>query len=126
MITVIGIFDNAELAELASSYLLANQFTNENVDLYNSVTQVHEQDPVGDFFNHVFEDEQQAAHYATLGRQGSVVTVHALSPREAQEAADALNNYGATGVNATVEDADGTGSRVQVIERVVDSSKRLR
>jgi hypothetical protein len=50
MITVIGIFENAELA---SSYLLANEFTSESVDVNNSVTWVDEQDPVGDFFSHV-------------------------------------------------------------------------
>jgi hypothetical protein len=122
MITVIGIFENEGLAEDASSYLLGNEFTSENIDVHTNGDQVREQDPIGDFFSHLFDDEKQAAHYASLGRKGSIVTVHAISPREAQEAVDVLNNYGAMDVNA----ADDSSSRSQMIERIVDDNKRLR
>lgn len=122
MITVIGIFENEGLAEEASSYLLGNEFTNENIDIHTNGDQVNEQDRIGNFFSHLFDDEEQAAHYASLGRKGSIVTIHAISPREAQEAVDVLNNYGAMDVNAS----DNTSSRSQMIERIVDDSKRLR
>jgi hypothetical protein len=122
MITVIGIFENEGLAEEASSYLLGNEFTNENIDIHTNGEQVNEQDRIGNFFSHLFDDEEQAAHYASLGRKGSIVTIHAISPREAQEAVDVLNNYGAMDVNAS----DNTSSRSQMIERIVDDSKRLR
>jgi hypothetical protein len=122
MITVIGIFENEGLAEDASSYLLGNEFTSENIDIHTNGDQVREQDPIGDFFSQLFDDEKQAAHYASLGRKGSIVTVHAISPREAQEAVDVLNNYGAMDVNA----ADNSSSRSQMIERIVDDNKRLR
>jgi hypothetical protein len=122
MITVIGIFENEGLAEEASSYLLGNEFTNENIDIHTNGDQVNEQDRIGNFFSHLFDDEEQAAHYASLGRKGSIVTIHAISPREAQEAVDVLNNYGAMDVNAS----DNSSSRSQMIERIVDDSKRLR
>ncbi|MDP9081969.1 MAG: hypothetical protein M3O71_31530 [Bacteroidota bacterium] len=126
MITVIGIFENAELADEASSYLLANEFENENIDVHTSGSDAAEQDRVGDFFNHIYADGRQAAHYASLGRQGTVVTVHAISAREAQEAVDVLNNYGAVAVNATEENPGGAESRSQVIERIIAPENRLR
>ena len=122
MITVIGIFEDVNLAEEASSYLLANEFTSENIDMHTNGDQVSEDDRIGDFFSHLFDDEKQAAHYASLGRKGSIVTIHAISTREAQEAADVLNNYGAIEVNAS----DDSSSRSQMIERIVDDSKHLR
>jgi hypothetical protein len=122
MITVIGIFENQGLAEEASSYLLGNEFTSENIDIHTNGDQVNERDRIGDFFSHLFDDEKQAAHYASLGQKGSIVTIHAISPREAQEAVDVLNNYGAMDVNAF----DNSSSRSQMIERIVDDSKRLR
>ena len=124
MITVIGIFEDENLAEEASSYLLGNEFTSENVDVHTNGQQTDEGDRIGSFFTHLIDDENRAAHFATLGRKGSIVTVHALSTREAQEAADTLNNYGAITVDAADEDAEG--SRSQVIERIVDTDKRLR
>jgi hypothetical protein len=122
MITVIGIFEDPTLAEEASSYLLANEFTSENIDIHTSSQQTDQPDRVGDFFSHLIDDEKQAAHFASLGRSGSIVTVHALSTREAQEAADTLNNYGAINVDA----ADDSPSHTQMIERIVASDKRLR
>jgi len=126
MITVIGIFENAELADEASSYLLANEFESENIDVHTSGNDAAGQQRVGDFFNHIYEDGKQAAHYASLGRQGTVVTVHAISAREAQEAVDVLNNYGAVDVNATEENPGGAESRSQVIERIIAPENRLR
>jgi hypothetical protein len=123
MITVIGIFEDINLAEEASSYLLGNEFASENIDIHTNGLQTNEQgDRVGDFFSHLIDDEKQAAHFASLGRKGSIVTVHAISPREAQEAVDALNNYGAMDVNAS----DDSPSHSQMIERIVNDNKRLR
>jgi hypothetical protein len=122
MITVIGIFENEGLAEEASSYLLGNEFSSENIDIHTNGDQVSDQDRIGDFFSHLFDDEKQVAHYASLGRKGSIVTIHAISTREAQEAADVLNNYGAMDVNAS----DDSSSHSQMIERIVDDGKRLR
>lgn len=122
MITVVGIFEDPNLAEEASLYLLGNEFTSENIDIHTHNGQTDEHDRIGNFFNHLMDDEKQAAHFASLGRNGSIVTVHAVSVREAQEAADVLNNYGAMQVDAS----DDSPSHSQMIERIVDDSKRLR
>lgn len=121
MITVIGIFENPALADEAGSYLLANEFESENIDIHKGVNNSAETDPVGDFFNHIIDDESKAKHYASLGRNGSIVTVHAASTREAQEAADVFNQYGAVEVNASAND-----SRSLVIEKIVATEMRLR
>ncbi|MFD0767303.1 hypothetical protein ACFQZI_20790 [Mucilaginibacter lutimaris] len=122
MITVVGIFENAELAEEASSYLLANGLISENVDVHTHGTQPSGHDHIGNFFSQLVDDENKAEHYATLARNGSIVTVHAQSPREAQEAADTLNNYGAIDLNAS----DDSPSHSQMIERIVADDQRLR
>lgn len=126
MITVIGIFENADLADSASSYLLANEFTNEKVDVHTNGDNADGQTRIESFFSHLFDNDERSAHYAALGRQGTIVTVHAVSAREAQEAVDALNNYGAINVNAADERTEGIKSHSQIIERIVDGDKRLR
>lgn len=122
MITVVEIFDDVNLAEEASSYLLANEFVQENIDVHTNGIQTDEHDKIGAFFGSLIDDEQQAAHFASLGRQGTIVTVHARSAREAQEAADALNNYGAINVDAN----DNNPTHTQTIERIVADDKRLK
>lgn len=122
MITVIGIFDNAGTAEEVSSYLLANGLMQENVDVHTHNGQPDEHDHVGNFFSQLVDDSNKAEHLATLARSGTVVTVHAQSTREAQEAADALNNYGAIDVNAS----DDSPSHSQMIEKIIADDRRLR
>lgn len=122
MITVIGIFADISLAEQASEYLLANEFEPENVDMHTQGTGVAETDSVGNFFGHLFGDEPEAEHYATLGRNGTVVTVHAANTREAQEAVDVFNNHGAIEVDLN----EPTGNRSLIINRLIDHALRLR
>jgi len=50
MITVIGIFEEYELAEEAVSYLLANEFETENIDLHK----IESTERIADFFNQLF------------------------------------------------------------------------
>ena len=119
MITVIGIFADANLAEQAADYLLANFFERENVDVHTDSEGEAETDRVGDFFSHLYDDVDAASHYASLARQGTVVTAHAASVREAQEAVDVFNNHGAIEVNADE-------GRSLVIEQVVPEEKRLK
>ncbi len=121
MITVIGIFANLELAEQASDYLLANEFEPENVDIHTQANGRAETDRVGNFFGHLYDDENKANHYASLGRNGTIVTVHAASPREAQEAVDVFNNHGAIDV-----DLDQPGNRYLRVNQMIDPAMRLR
>ncbi len=122
MITVIGIFADLNLAEQASDYLLANEFTPENVDIHTQGAGEAETDRVGNFFGHIFDDNYEAEHYATLARNGTVITVHANDTREAQEAVDVFNNHGAINVNLN----ESAGNRSLLINTVIDPARRLR
>jgi hypothetical protein len=122
MITVIGIFADVDLAEQASEYLLANEFEPENVDMHTQSSGEAETDRVGNFFGHLFDDEHEAEHYASLGRNGTVITVHAANTREAQEAVDVFNNHGAIEVNLD----EPASNRTLVLNKLIEHSRRLR
>lgn len=119
MITVIGIFADLKLAEQAANYLLANEFDNENIDLHTDSESESGIDRIADYFGHLYNEADRAGHYASLARSGTVITVHAISTRQAQEAADVFNNHGAIRV-------DADGGRSLVIEQIVEPAKRLR
>ena len=119
MITVIGIFADPALAEQAGDYLLANEFEDEKVDRHTHDPTRADSDRVGNLFNHLYDNQDEAEHYASLARNGTVITVHAVSTREAQEAVDAFNNHGAI-------DVDAHANRSLMIEKVVDKDLRLR
>lgn len=122
MITVIGIFNDTGLAEQASDYLLANEFTPETVDIHTEGDGIAETDRVGNFFGHIFDDVHEAEHYASLARNGTVVTVHAADTREAQEAVDVFNNHGAIEVDLD----EPASNRTLVLNKLIERSMRLR
>ncbi len=119
MITVIGIFADPALAEQAGDYLLANEFEDENVDRHTFDPTRSEEDRIDGLFDHLYENQDEAEHYASLARNGTIITVHAASTREAQEAVDAFNNHGAI-------DVDAAANRSLLVEKVVDERLRLR
>jgi len=118
MITVIGIFKEYNLAEDASLYLLANDLKEEDVDLHR----VGKDERVGDFFNHLFTDKAEAKAHIDAAQDGTILTIHAPTTREAQEAADVLNNYGA--VDVSIPGDKKTLSKI--VEQAVNPSVRLR
>jgi hypothetical protein len=117
MITVIGIFEEYNLAEDAASYLLGNDFETENIDIHTGPTE-----RIAEFFNHLFEDPKEANAHILAAQNAAIVTVHAFSIREAQEAVDVLNNYGT--IDVTVPGSADVLSRI--VERPVNHIFRLR
>jgi len=118
--TVIGIFENSSQAQDAKSYLLANGFSSENVDInygnssYNTSDsksstrdldgrRTDDDDSFGSrisrFFKNLFTNEDEAASHISAARKGTTVTVHAQTANEAETAAEILNNYGAVDVD---------------------------
>jgi uncharacterized protein (TIGR02271 family) len=134
--TVIGIFETLNQAQEARTYLLANGFASEHVDLSNgstaydsSSTKSEDQDlgdRIGNFFKNLFDDDDASSHTAAA-RNGVTVTVHARTGDETLLAVQILDNYGALDVNEFSQSAH-TGSNVSgtipVIEEELQVGKK--
>ena len=169
--TVIGIFDNASQAQQAVDQLLHNGFSRSNVDLSvgtysdtadsdaliadrhvnTSGTRTEELvddtkdvgSSVGGFFSSLFgsDDDEDTKKYSSVGSRGSIVTVHADTDEQAEQAADLLDEAGAVDVNeraaaygyasttplvgtATPVSGTDSGQTIQVIEENLEVGKR--
>lgn len=139
--TVIGIFEYTNEAQEAKSYLLANGFSNENVDINTSgsygegtttkTTSEGSEEGYGDrisnFFGNLFESDHDASVHTEAARKGTIVTVHAKDSKSAQEALEILDNYGAVDVNEYSEGSKGTthgNNAIPVIEEELQVGKR--
>lgn len=140
--TVIGIFESLSKAQNAKEYLLDNGFSNDQVDIStssttgngsdtttatsytgstettNTVNDEHESG-IGHFFRTLFGDDEEDTHrYSEAGRRGTIVTVHAHTPEQAESASDILDDHGAVDVN---EFAAGTSSASTHTEGLKDT-----
>jgi uncharacterized protein (TIGR02271 family) len=107
--TVIGIFATSSEAQEAKQALISSGFelsqidVNHNVDTDTDRTTDGQQTDtggrIGNFFSRLFDDEDESEKYTRAGGRGSIVTVHAISAEEAQDAADILDDCGAVDVN---------------------------
>ncbi|MFD2935068.1 DUF2382 domain-containing protein [Spirosoma flavum] len=127
--TVIGIFDNASEAQQAVDQLISKGFSRSNIDLSagmsSNATSSDELIPdrhvnssgtrteelvddtkdvgsgIGSFFSSLFgsDDDEDTKKYSTVGNRGSIVTVHADSDEQAEQAADILDEAGAVNVD---------------------------
>jgi len=109
--TVIGIFDSASEAQNAVEKLVDKGFTRSNIDVssrtssesMSSSTSTHkhdDDDSIGGFFRSLFgSDEDSRSKYTNVAQRGSIVTVHAQSSEEAEQAADILDDCGAVDVD---------------------------
>ena len=127
--TVIGIFDDASEAQNAVDQLISQGFSRHNIDLSagrgndttgsdalipdrhanTSGTRTEELvddtkdvgSSVGGFFSSLFgsDDDEDTKMYSSVASRGSVVTVHADTDAQAEQAADILDEAGAVDVN---------------------------
>jgi len=119
--TVIGLFDSASEAQQAVEQLQSRGFSREMIDVSNSGTQASsysssENDSneggVGHFFKSLFSDDDDSSDkYSTVARRsGSIVTVHAQTLVQAEDAADILDNCGAVDVDERAAEYGYTGN----------------
>jgi len=125
--TVIGIFNDASEAQDAVEQLVKSGFDRSAIDVSSTnsttsgnttatgttyadnVTNNDEGDSkIGKFFKSLFggddnNDTTGYSNYSKAAQRGTVVTVHATSSDEAEDAADILDDYGAVNVD---EDSD--------------------
>ena len=107
--TVIGIFENSSKVQQAQQHLLSRGFTADQIDIKTSSSALDskstavkddESDGISGFFKSLFgDDDDEVTRYTQAGRQGTIVTVHAITEAQADEAADLLDEYGAVDVN---------------------------
>lgn len=105
--TVIGIFEKDSQAQQARQYLLDNGYKSSQIDISGQpagyIADQHlddDNDGIGGFFKNLFsDDDEKIERFSRAGRKGTVVTVHASSDREAEVAADILDDHGAVDVD---------------------------
>jgi len=107
--TVIGIFDSLQEAQTAVQQLVNGGLTQNNIDISaqdataagatGTSGGAGEHDGIGGFFQSLFGGNDEHKTYSHVARRSTVVTVHAQSQAEAQQAADLLDRYGAVDVN---------------------------
>ncbi len=133
--TVVGIFNNVVDAEKAVDQLLSNGFARDRVDVadhttrdgYSDADRDRDSDGIGGFFSSLFGDNDDTKYHTEAAKQGTVVTVHATSDKEAEKAADILDNYGTidanefAGARAANLDSDAT---IDVVEEELQVGKR--
>jgi len=119
--TVIGIFDYTSEAQEAVNYLTNNGFNRSDIDISSrgtdtedsTMTNDHDDDDhdsIGGFFSNLFGSGDETDKYTQVGRKGSIVTVHAKSSDEAENAARILDNYGAIDVDERAEQYRNTST----------------
>jgi stress response protein YsnF len=108
--TVIGMFDNAAEAQQAVQKLTSKGFSRDNIDVTNgsagltdssaASSSTEEESGISKFFKNLFSDDDDTDKYTHVARRSqSIVTVHAQSSDEAEDAADILDDCGAVNVD---------------------------
>lgn len=131
--TVIGIFDSANEAQNAVDQLVSNGFTRADIDISRqntsgSANTYDDNDNHGNFFKSLFDDKDEASNYSKVARGGTLVTVHAQSKQEAEQAAGILDQYGAVDANERAMqygNRAGNDTSIPVIEEHLQVGKQV-
>lgn len=147
--TVIGIFNTASEAQDAADQLLANGFSESNVDVSSGGSsstsstsssgslKSHDSNESGisRFFKNLFgDDSDESNRYTTVAKRGSIVTVHVSSTQEANRVMTLLDQYGAVDVDdnynqysqgsSSFDTSGNTSESIPVIEENLQVGKR--
>ena len=145
--TVIGIFDSLPEAQTAIQQLVSSGIAQQNIDISAQDAAAAnataasgsegQHDGIGGFFHSLFGGSDEHRTYAHVARRSTVVTVHARSQAEAQQAADLMDRYGAVDVNeraaqygytgtaTTTNTAANVGTAIPIIEEDIVVGKRV-
>jgi stress response protein YsnF len=148
--TVIGIFEQNSEALQAKQSLIDLGFSSDNIDVNTSGysdsmttgttavgSETHkdkDDDSIAGFFRNLFssddDDDDERNKYIEAGRRGTIVTVHARSSEEAEQAAELLDRFGAVDVdeyagrlNASGTTGSGSVTDSSVTDSTVDTDK---
>ncbi|MFN7115959.1 MAG: hypothetical protein ACK4TA_04125 [Saprospiraceae bacterium] len=102
-------------------------------------------DRIGNFFSNLFDNDDDARRYTHASRNRTIVTVHAASPEDAENAADILDESGAVDVDqsgtagsmrahqaqtatepGSYKRSTGIGRRSRIFNRPIEAEYRLK
>jgi len=110
--TVIGLFRTLTDAQQAIDQLVTNGFSRTDIDLSHKDTEVKkDEDSISRFFKSLFSDSDKADKYSNSAYNNILVTVHARSMSEAEQASDILDNCGAMDLNEEPAKSSSSQSR---------------
>lgn len=105
--TVVGVFDTSNEAQTALRQLVSSGISRDNIDIApqtaSETADDDDDDSISGFFRSLFGGDDKPDRYARYARKtGAIVTVHAKSPQEADQAADILDEYGAVNLDERI------------------------
>lgn len=119
--TVIGVYDHTNQAQAAVEYLGKYGFKSENMSVSTrSAEQENDDTGITGFFRSLFKDDDDVHKYSEAARSGAVVTVNVSSDKEAEEAAEILDQLGAVNMDDRNKVSGQYNSRI--LERDRDSA----
>ena len=94
--TVVGVFEHTNQAQAAIEYLTKYGFKRNNIDISNrNADEADNDEGITGFFRSLFKDDDDVYKYSEAAKAGAVVTVNTFSDKEAEEAAEILDQLGA-------------------------------
>lgn len=146
--TVVGVFETSNEAQTALQNLVSNGLVRDSIDIRPQTTSgttesERDDDSIGSFFSNLFGSDDRTKKYSNYARTGAIITVHAKSAQEAEQAADIMDQFGAvdlderstgaaTGTAAptprpdttTTKDTTTAGTSIPIIEEEMHVGKR--
>jgi hypothetical protein len=96
--TVVGVYDHTNQAQAAIDYLVKNGFNRDHI-VVTSRENDSDEAGISGFFHSLFKNSNDADKYSHAARTGAVVTVDVHSDKEAEEAAEILDQLGAVNMD---------------------------
>ncbi|HXI00731.1 MAG TPA: PRC-barrel domain-containing protein [Sphingobacteriaceae bacterium] len=112
--TVIGVYEHTNLAQAAVEYLSKYGFKSDNMSISARSADEDNNKGITGFFRSLFQDDDEVHKYSEAARTGAVVTVNAFSDKEAEEAAEILDQHGAINMNDKNKVSEKYNSRILV------------
>lgn len=93
--TVVGVYEHTNQAQAAIEYLIKNGFKRDQISISNRGVEDKDDEGITGFFRSLFKDDDDVYKYSEAAKAGAVITVDAQSDKEAEEAAEILDQLGA-------------------------------
>lgn len=93
--TVVGVYEHTNQAQAAIEYLIKYGFKRDHIVISNRGADDADNEGITGFFRSLFKDDDDVYRYSEAAKSGAAVTVDVFSDKEAEEAAEILDQLGA-------------------------------